>query len=482
MSYTFSSRRVPVTFETLLTGAEARTALEREFLHAEHEIRAAFPAFDPAAPLASPQGRAVGESWFDLIAHTLARGVRIHITLGDGDPLARAALHEGAWRAMRLLAGAGEAAGAPGLLRVVPALHPGEAGLLARLLLWPLALARGIAAARRLNRHPPSGRDAALRDMPGLRAPLVARKDGSRRARLWPPPRLHPAMHHHKLAVFDRARLYLGGPDPSAGGALTAAMVQDIGLLVDGPAAAEAQAHLETFGDITAGRRPPGPGMRHIFRTLSRRRPRNLVHRGPEPLVQEIAIAHEHYARRARHLIYLEAPTFTDARFARHLARLAAANPDLGMILILPGPTGAGRGHGGFLQGRALRILRRAFHARIFIAGAPRPREDGRDDPACGRISIFDDVAAILAPAGGSGSGRNWDSEAGLLIPQPARVRLLARRVMARWLPEDAGPDLYDPPRAVSAWRAVAAGNALRPAMERRSLMLPYDARATVST
>lgn len=61
------------------------------------------------------------------------------------------------------------------------------------------------------------------------------------------------------------------------------------------------------------------------------------------------------------------------------------------------------------------------------------------------------------------------------MIDQPETVAGLRRRLMAHWLPKDAGADFFDPDRAVQAWWALAARNAKRPPERRRGFLLPYD-------
>ena len=70
----------------LITAAEAYPELEERFLQARSHIRLGFRIFDPRTPLYSEAGRAVGADWFDLLVHTLGRGVRIELALCDFDP------------------------------------------------------------------------------------------------------------------------------------------------------------------------------------------------------------------------------------------------------------------------------------------------------------------------------------------------------------------------------------------------------------
>lgn len=83
------------------------------------------------------------------------------------------------------------------------------------------------------------------------------------RPRLMSLPPLCPATHHQKLAVFDRKRLYVGGldlderfydtPDHHLLGQET---WHDVQLMVEGPVARDAAAHLDGFLNIIAGHAP----------------------------------------------------------------------------------------------------------------------------------------------------------------------------------------------------------------------------------
>ncbi len=61
-------------------------ALEEAVLDARIGFRAALQDFDPELALVSPRGRKIGRTWYDLILHTLGRGVAISITLDNPGP------------------------------------------------------------------------------------------------------------------------------------------------------------------------------------------------------------------------------------------------------------------------------------------------------------------------------------------------------------------------------------------------------------
>lgn len=505
MVQSFKYHAVP-DFDVLLTADQAYPVLERAFMNARSEIWAGFRVFDLTTKVRSKAAKGVAKTWFDLIIHTLARGVSLNIVISDFDPVARPTLHRGTWRSVRRLIAAAELAGAGDRLHVIAGLHPARTGLVPRIFFWPAILHRQFRAARWLNRRTGPERATAIKEMPGLARHLMISGDGHVRPRLWPIPELFPATHHQKLAVFDRRNLYLGGLDLDERRFDTLRHDQsaeetwhDVQLSLTGPAVAEAQSHLETFLDVTAGLKTP-QWHRRLLRTLSRPREYNWFRFGPAPLVEEIATAHEHYAKRARRLIYLETQYFRDLRFARFLARRARENPGLSLILTLPGAPeeiaferriGLDARFGEFLQARALRVLVKAFGSRLFIAGMAQPRaknggnENGRallhDAPIIyihSKVSLFDDTTAIVSSANLNGRSLRWDTEVGLLLTDHGQVRRLRRKVMGHWLPEDAHDGYFDPGRAVSAWRALALDNARKPPDKRDGFVLPFDIEA----
>lgn len=63
--------------------AQGQAALEDAVMDARVAVRAALNALDPDLPLVSPQARRIGQTWFDLLMHTLGRGVKLSLTLND---------------------------------------------------------------------------------------------------------------------------------------------------------------------------------------------------------------------------------------------------------------------------------------------------------------------------------------------------------------------------------------------------------------
>ena len=132
------------------------------------EIRASFRVFDPATPLLSDAARKVGTTWFDLLQHTLERGVRIDLTISDFDPIARGDLHRSSHEALRRIIAAGEASGNGPLLRARVSLHPARVGFIPRMILWPKVQGQLSALAEKLNDMEPHSRRKAMAEMPRM--------------------------------------------------------------------------------------------------------------------------------------------------------------------------------------------------------------------------------------------------------------------------------------------------------------------------
>ena len=492
--------------QIFITAAEAYPALERAFLGAKTEIIASFLVFDPETRLRSPEGMAVGERWFDLIVDCLRRGVKITLTLSDFDPIARAAMHRGTWRSLRMLQAAAEVAGPDaGRLHATAARHPAQTGSVPRFLLSPVIMMRVWRTTRWLNRQPPDLRAAALRDMPGVRALTVVQPNGLVRPRLWPLPRLFPGTHHQKIAVFDRQRLYVGGLDLNERRyddqdhqRSADETWHDVQVLLDGTVAADAALHLEVFQAVTAGEIPP-IDTGDLLVTLSRQRRRPLLRFGPKPVVQSIYEAHCAAIAQAQGLIYLESQYFRCSRLTRALCAAALEKPDLALILMLPGAPeelafdgrdGLDSQLGEWHQARSLRRLQKAFGKRLFIGSAAQPKraparqKDGRDQVAKApliyihaKVSVFDHTA-IISSANLNGRSMRWDTEAGVQLNDPATVTHVRQRCMTHWLPAGIDDRFFAPQTAVAAWRGLALANAARLPEERQGFVLPYDLRA----
>ncbi|MEX5728214.1 phosphatidylserine/phosphatidylglycerophosphate/cardiolipin synthase-like enzyme [Rhodovulum iodosum] len=492
----------PVTrFDVLVTAAEAYPALEREFLAAENTISASFRVFDLSTRLRSDAARKIGEDWFDLLVHTLRRGVRVRMVLSDFDPIGADDLHRLCWRARRWFAAAAELAGEGGL-EVISDCHPAEAGAGARLVLAPGAFGRLRGVIGKLNALPEAKRARYLSEAPGLAALVRPGRDGvAPRAAL---PRLFPATHHQKMAVFDERRLYIGGLDLNERRYDTPghrraphSTWHDLQAMVEGPVVAAATAHLEGFLDAVAGRRAPPPPAPGFLRTLSRRARRAPFRFSPVPMVRELERAHFARIAEARQLIYMETQFFRHLPLARALARRARACPDLCLILLVPAAPedvafednrGLDARYGEHLQQRCLDVIRDGFGQRRMLVVSPvqsRPHPgDGRETLEAAplvyvhsKLSIFDDRAAILSSANLNGRSLCWDSEAGLELTEPDQLAHLRRRAMGHWLPDPVEDAALAPATAFGRWVALAERNARAAPSERQGFLVPYDSQ-----
>ncbi|WP_254684914.1 phospholipase D family protein [Tateyamaria omphalii] len=486
--------------QILITAAETYPEMERAFLAAEREIWASYRVFDLATKLRSDEGRAIGETWFDLIVHVLRRGVRLNMVLADFDPILAPKLHCAAWTARRAFIAAGEAAGPDADLHVVNATHSGRVGIIPRMLLWPRTVREIARLARKLNAMPSHQRARRLQCSPGLRPWLKESTGGTLSARKWRPPPLVPGTHHQKIAVFDRSRLCVGGLDlderrydDKGHHRARDETWHDIQLMCRGAVVQEAQEHLETFLHAVAGDGDV-PQTSHLRRTLSRRRRVEAPHLGPRPLVCELADAHFNMIRQARQLIYLETQFFRDVRIADALAEAAQKTPELGLILILPGApedvafdgnTGSDARFGEYQQARALDRISDGFGTRLALCSPVKPmRVAGRGrDTLCGspiiyvhaKVSVFDDAGAIVSSANLNARSLKWDTEAGVVLDRAQDVRGMRHRVFDHWLSADADPACYDPARAVAGFRDIISRNAECAPEARTGFLVPHD-------
>lgn len=486
--------------QVLITAEEAYPALERAFLDAKTEIWASFRIFDLETRLRSEEGREIGQTWFDLIVHVLRQNVALHFILSDFDPVVAPELHMASWRARRAFEAAGDAAGDGAQLLVQNALHDARVGLLPRMVLWRRLRAELAKTAADLNAAPEAVRTEKLTSAPALRPLMTEKPDGSLAPRIWPPPPLVPATHHQKIAVFDRSLLCVGGLDlderrydDKAHRRDHADTWHDVQLMCRGPAALEAQAHLERFLNMVSDTCATGSGGR-VLRTLSRKRRFSLPHLGPKPVVRELADAHMRMIGRARDLLYFETQFFRDPHLAECLAKAGQAKPDLGLIMVLPGAPedvafedsrSLDARYGEYLQVRAVETVQAAFGDRAVFCSPVRPKHiagEGRDrlegSPIIyvhAKVSIFDDRAAIVSSANLNGRSLYWDTEAGLALSDGAQVAGLRQRVFRHWLGPEADPACYATGTAAAAWRALVEANATAAPDDRMGFLVPYD-------
>lgn len=481
--------------QVFLTAAIAYPALERKFLEARSTISAGFRVFDPRTKLRSDEGQAIGADWYDLVCHTLARGVSFRLILTDFDPVARPSEHRMTWASARRWFAAAEASGRPDLFTFYPAMHPARIGRGSSMLLWPKVMKEISAETRRLNDLPNT---RAARDLSLM--PRLARHITGAHPKLRPDlttlPRLVPTTHHQKVAVFDNTSVYIGGldlderrydnPDHDRAGEDT---WRDCQIMTDGPLAAEVTQHLSEVLDVTAGRKTPSP-TKHLLRTLSAPQPHKFFTLSPRTVLSEIDAALIAQLKTVQDLIYIETQFFRSLPLAKAMCAASKANPDLRALLIVPAApedvafhnsTKSDARYGEYLQAKCLDLLTNTFGDRLFVASPAQMRAQISDDRSVlksapliyvhAKVSIFDDTAAIVSSANLNGRSLRWDTEVGTTLTRKADVTHLRATCLAHWVPDDI---TLDPADAVASVRALATGNATTTPDSRKGFLLPY--------
>ena len=489
----------------LLTASEVYPAMERAFLAAQDQISAGYRVFDLSTKLRSDEGRAIGEDWFDLVVYVLRQGVEVKFTICDFDAVLAPDLHHDSWKTRRAFVAARELAGPDARLSVTNAAHSARTGILPRLLLWPRLVKELNKTAAKLNDMTPPARARVLECSPGLRPMLRDAGGGTLAARRWPVPTLIPGTHHQKICVIDRRVAFIGGLDlnerrydDKSHQRDREETWQDVQLRCTGPVAEDVHSHLEEFLAVVAGTKAPTAEGR-LLRTLSRKRKTDWPFLGPKPLVHTISDDHHRLIARARGLIYLETQFLRDRPLCNRLARAARDNPALTLIVVVPaapeevafyGATGSDKRYGEFLQAKCVATLRGAFGERMTMCSPVRPKalETQARDTLCGspiiyvhsKVSIFDQDRAIVSSANLNGRSMNWDTEAGVMLNDPAHVEDLRKRIFGHWLGADAGPEFFATESAAALWAERARRNCEVAPEDRHGFLVPYDVRPAV--
>ncbi|NIZ12092.1 phospholipase D family protein [Phaeobacter sp. HF9A] len=461
---------MPSDFTVLVTAEEAFPAFERAVLAARSHLTAGFRIFDMDTRLRSQEAQEIGETWFDLLAHLITKGIRIDLTVSDFDPDMAADLHAMSKKTVEQGAALARATGADASqLRVRMHLHPAQAGLLPRILLAPAVFHR------RRN-------DPALKDRPSFSLPP-----------------LHPASHHQKVAVVDDETLYIGGLDlndrryDTCDHTLPAHMSwSDVQVLLRGPAAREAREHLESLDEVTAGRQAPSRAP-HLLRTLSAPRRLQLPFLSPRILLSEIEQAHLTAFRQARHMIHIETQFLRSSRIAEGLAEAATRNADLRAVIVLPGTPQelAYEEHKGLdvrfgiARARsALKTVRHGFGARLLVAAPVRPVMAARETRATlagsplihvhNKVLLVDDSYVLIGSANLNGRSMRWDTELAVESRDPVTLAAARRKLLQHWWFDPLPSEAMDCQQSFDWWKREISLNGSRLPKNRTGYLVPF--------
>ena len=477
-----------------LTAATAYPALERAFIEARSDISAGFRVFDPTTKLRSKEALAIGDTWGDLVAHTLARGVRFRLVLTDFDPVVRPSAHRMTWAAVKGWKAAAEASGRPDLFELHPAMHPARLGFGTSIILWPKVMYEIRSEVIRLNGLSKAEAETDLELMPQL-APHITGTHPNLRPNYFTFPRLVPTTHHQKLAVFDGETVYIGGLDLDERRYDTAEhnrdgeeTWRDSQMIIRSPLAADAKRHLDEVLDVTAGKAEPSK-LPHLLRTLSKPQSGKAFTFSPTPVLSEIEAAHLDGIKNARDLIYMETQFFRSVPVAKAMAEAAGKNPHLKVLLILPAApedvafednSKSDARYGEYLQAKCLDLIQNAFGDRLFVAAPAQPRPTSHSGRGAlksaeliylhAKISIFDEAVALISSANLNGRSMRWDTEAGAALTHHADIVALRNLCLDHWFAGSARPmpeDILDHTRQLAL-----SNEALKP-QDRQGFLLP---------
>ena len=472
------------SFDVLVTADEAFQAFERAVLSAETSIVAGFRIFDMTTRLRSPEGLAIGKTWFDLLEHVVRKGVSFELTVSDFDPVMATELHEVATKTVRQGAALAELAGAAGSNVTVRAhLHPAKAGLVPWLAFLPVVLGR-MRKAR------------AIRDDTRLSRGAIGLKETVL-------PQMHTVTHHQKLAVIDDATLYVGGLDlnerrydtqdhdrPSA------ETWSDVQAIVRNEAAATSvRRHLETFADTTEGAMQvtSAPG---ILRTLSKPRRLQFPYLSPQTVLSELEEAHLAAFRTAVHHIHIETQFFRSTRIADGLAKAAQNSSDLTATIIMPGTPDelAHEDHDsldmkfGLAKERdAVAVVKAAFGSRLTIASPVRPLMAQRTDRDTlagselihvhNKVLLRDDSYLLISSANLNGRSLRWDTEVGVETTDAQDVMRGRNKLFSHWWFDRLPPEALNAATRFDWWQDRVGKNGLLRPQNRAGFLVPFDSK-----
>ncbi|MFW2589194.1 phospholipase D-like domain-containing protein [Sagittula sp. SSi028] len=448
----------------LLTQTDTLLALEELAAGARHELILAFRSFDPETPLHSARLRELGlVTWSDLIPWLTRRGVHLHMAFGDDDPLLDPERHRRAW-----LAASGFANVAQGDAQILCAPHGQTAGAVWR---W-----RFIRPRRR--------RMAALKAAPPEHLTILQRQSLEQKMPL-------RTQHvHHAFAVADGEEVVIGGFTLDEH--RPASLWQDVALrLSDADFAGALRAHfadcwtaaIQTGAPTLAT--PPQP-FRSVARRLSRPE-RRLLRTLSDPKTGPFRISgtpreqsfETHICRLlsdARQHVYIETAALRHRPYADALIAAAKAAPELQLVVVfhpagdrlpLGGALRETRERGQALQTEQLQRLSKAFGSRAAFVEHHLPGDLTADGaaPLPGRLIIVDGTYAVVGSHDLTARAAKFDSQASILIRDPAFAGDLMGKRSAMWLGQ--GRDVT---RAASWANATAP---LRPLAVKPGRMVP---------
>ena len=468
--------------EVLITAEEAWPAFERAVLQARSSLHGSFRVFDLRTRLRSPEAQAVGKDWFDLLAHVIRRGVSVTLVVSDFDPVMATPLHELTWQTVRQGAALAEIANAaPGQVSITAALHDARAGILPWGILLPAVLKR------KWDQLAGLSKDRLTRQ-----AVLLNKQ---------PLPELRTVTHHQKLAVVDDDTLFIGGLDLNERRFDTLdhnrparETWSDIHLLMrNGPEVAEAKSHLDTFLDVTSGKRA-APQLDTIKRTMSAPRRMQFPYLSPRTVVNEIEATHIQSFRSARHLIHIETQFLRSRPISAALAEAARRNPGLHLVAILPAlpeslafydEDGLDTQFGLSLQQEAVGLVQDAFGDRALFASPVRPVMASRDCRSAlagspmiyvhNKVLVKDDDFALIGSGNLNGRSMRWDTEAAVVISEPAKMRVLRHRLLSHWWFDALPAEAVRAETLFPWWARAVAENGVCLPENRTGFLVPYD-------
>jgi phosphatidylserine/phosphatidylglycerophosphate/cardiolipin synthase-like enzyme len=95
------------------------------------------------------------------------------------------------------------------------------------------------------------------------------------------------------------------------------------------------------------------------------------------------------------------------------------------------------------------------------------------------KVLVRDDQFALIGSGNLNGRSMNWDTEAGVAITDPARLRLLRSKLMQHWWFDDLPPEAMDLSTLYHWWATAIAANGVCLPENRTGFLVPYDPENT---